>query len=327
MQIMKKNIVFRGSKCYLFTSEAWRSAALNGTRSVWNAEPFIEKELTVSGLMIRIDSMIDQLADAEQRVARYVLEHSDRVPFQTVQEVSQAADVSVASVSRLARKVGCQNFKSFKIELAQESATSVTALYEGIATHDSDEEIVRKIFGGNIQSLQDTLQITAFADLSRAAQAISEARRLVFFGVGGSATVAHDSALRFSQLGLHGEAYGDSYRMLVHASQLDRRDVAVGVSHSGRTAATVQSLQLARDGGAMTIGIANYHNSSISKASEIFFQTSFREARVKAVALSSLMAQICLIDAIYLLTARKIKELPDAERLNEITEKRVRMPE
>lgn len=45
--------------------------------------------------------------------------------------------------------------------------------------------------------------------------------------------------------------------------------------------------------------------------------TSFPESRVEAAALSSLIAQLCLIDVLYLLVARyKAVSLEKAERLN-----------
>jgi DNA-binding MurR/RpiR family transcriptional regulator len=255
------------------------------------------------------------------------MSNPDEVPFQSVQEVSRGANVSVASVSRLARKVGCRSFKDFKIELAQESPSTVSALYEGIRTGDSDAEIVRKVFGANMRSLEETLQMADAEAMQQAARAIAKARRLVFFGIGGSGTVAQEAALRFCHLDVQAEAYADGYQMLVQANRTGKQDVAVAISHSGRSTATVDAVALCRERGAMTIGLCNYPLSPLKDVSDTLLVTSFSETKVKAVGLSSLVAQICLIDTLYLLTARHKKPLPDLDQLNRLTRDKLRMPD
>ena len=100
----------------------------------------------------------------------------------------------------------------------------------------------------------------------------------------------------------------------------------VGISHSGRSAATVEALALARKNGALTIGIANFIRSPLHKVSRIFFNTAFPESSVKAAALSSAMAQMCVIDALYLLVARRGRVTPKVERVNAMIEQHLRMP-
>jgi DNA-binding MurR/RpiR family transcriptional regulator len=150
---------------------------------------------------------------------------------------------------------------------------------------------------------------------------------VVFLGIGSSGHLAHDAALRFAQLNLRAEAYADSYQILNQALHLKKSDVAFGISHSGRSAITVQALEVARQNGALTIGIANYLRSPLHKASDLFLCTAFPESRVKVVALSSRIAQMCLIDALYLLVARRTEiSQENTERLNTYIEKVLRLP-
>lgn len=280
----------------------------------------------MENLLPRIRASRSALSQAHRQVADYVTAHVDRLVFQSVHEVARAAGVSVASVSRLASQMGCRSFKDFKIQLAREMPTPGHVVYEGIAPGDDEEQVVRKVFGGNIKSLQDTLQILDFRDLSRTAQRICAARRVVFFGIGSSGNVAREAALRLAHLDVQAEAYVDSYDILVQAERTARGDVSVGVSHSGRSAITVQALRLCRENGAATVGISNYHPSPLTAVSDTFFTTAFAETRVKAVALSSLLAQLCLFDALYLLVARNKKVLPKADRLNKLTDELLRLP-
>ena len=281
----------------------------------------------MAGILVKISSLYGSLPDAERSVADYVLKHADTVPYQSVNELSEAAMVSVASVSRLARKVGCANFKDFKIEIAQDTSTPISNLQQGITSKDSDEEIVHKVFQGNIKSLEDTLKILDISDLSLAAKTMGSANRVVFFGVGGSGNVVQDAAMRFSFIDIQSEAYTESYQMLVQASRLKKNDVAVGISHSGRANITLECLKLAQMQNACTIGVSNYPRSPLSKHSQIFLCTSFPENRVKVASISSYVAQTCLIDVLYLLVARHKRSLWNTEKLDTLTERFLRIPE
>ena len=280
----------------------------------------------MAGVIVKINSLHDRFSKAEKRIADYVLKEAEKAPFLSVYEFAQATKVSVASVSRFSQKLGYANFKEFKIDLAKESSSSIEALSQGIKPEDSEQEIIKKVFGGNIRGLEDTLQILDFAKLGKAAKIISASKRLVFFGIGSSGYIAQDTALRFSHLDIQTEAYIDSYQMLIQALRMKKNDVAFGLSHSGRSTITVEALKAAKNNRATTIGISNYLQSPLSDISDIFLCTAFHENHVRAAALSSRIAQLCLIDTLYLLVARNKKTPLKTKKLDIFTEELLRLP-
>ena len=91
---------------------------------------------------------------------QYIIDHPDTVPFSSVSELAESGDVSVATVSRLPKKLGVKNLRDLKIAIAQESGpTHVDAIYEGVKPEDSDEDIVNKVFG--TPSVCSTSQISS----------------------------------------------------------------------------------------------------------------------------------------------------------------------
>ena len=148
--------------------------------------------------------------------------------------------VSVASISRFARAVGCDSLKGLKTQLGRESLATVKSMYQAIGPQDTDNDIIGKVFAGNIQSLEETLQTLDRRDLVRAAGMFAKAPQVVFFGIGSSGDIAQDAALRLSQLGVPAEAYCDSYRVLNQALRMRKGEVVVGISTSGRSAITVR---------------------------------------------------------------------------------------
>jgi len=187
-------------------------------------------------VLVKIRSLYSSLPKAERNVADYIQQNPERAPHRSVHEFARAGGVSVASVSRFVRKLGFSDFKEFKLELARETTGVVQSLFKEITPEDSDEEITRKVFLGDIKSLEDTLKMLSFADMTAAARAICAGRRLVFFGIGGSAHVSHDAALRFSYLDFQAEAYVDASQILLQALRVAAVDVVIGISHSGRSA-------------------------------------------------------------------------------------------
>ena len=280
----------------------------------------------MAGALVIIKSLYDSLSQTQRRLADYILDHGDEIAFLSVHELAGLAGVSVASISRFARTIGYQSFKDFKTQLGKDSLSSFEAIYQAITPSDSDEDIIEKVFLGNIKSLEETLNILNRDDLVRAARVLSRSERMVFLGIGSSGNIAHDAALRFAQLDIQAEAYSDSYQMFIQALRMKKRDVAFGISHSGRSRVTVEALELASGNGATTIGMSNYLKSPLHEKSDVFLCTSFPESRVEAAALSSLIAQMCLIDALYLLVARYKKvSFRRAERLNARVEQTLRL--
>ncbi len=276
------------------------------------------------GVLVKIRSLYQSLPKAERSVADYILKNPEQAPHRSVHEFARAGKVSVASVSRFVRKLGFGGFSEFKLELARETIIDLRSLYQAITPDDSDADIARKVFLGNIRSLEDTLRILPVADLVAAAKAVATAGRILLFGIGGSGFVAHDTALRFSYLDFDAQAYADPSQILLHALRLRRQDLAIGISHSGRTSVTVEGLRIARQKGAATIGIANYLRSPLREESTWFFCTSFTEDRVKMAVLSSRLAQLSVIDALYLLATRHREHLWDVEQVNALTERMLR---
>ncbi|MCX7704749.1 MAG: MurR/RpiR family transcriptional regulator [bacterium] len=272
----------------------------------------------------KIQSSMPYLSESEKRLAQYLSVAEKKVPFLSIYEVAKNAGVSTATVSRLARKIGYKNFSEMKIGFVRNFEGPLHEMFVAINPDDTDEEIVSKVFHGNIKSLKDTYNITDIEKLRRFARIITSAKRVLFVGIGGSGNVARDAALRFTHLNLQAEAYTDYYQILIQSFRVDSNTVVIGISHSGSSSITVESLKLAKAKNAITCGISNYKNCPLSKVSDFFFITSFPETGVKVAALSSRIAQLCLIDATYLLVARYKKKLWDINKLNDLTNRLLR---
>jgi len=279
----------------------------------------------MTGVKTKIKLISRNLTRAEKKVAEYILENAEDVPFLSVHAVADAVEVSVASVSRLVRKIGYPNFKIFKIELAKDTTFAIPEIYGAITPEDTDEVIMQKIFEGYVCSIKETLKILHRAGFIKVSKIISRTKRVVFFGIGSSANVAKEAALRLSHLDIQVEAYTEPLSIIVQAMRLKKGEVAFGISHSGRSRIICEALRIAKERNAVTVGISNYMKSPLNDYAQYLFYTSFPENRVKAAAISSRIAQLCLIDTLYLLVAKHKETMWDVESLNALVEKLLRL--
>jgi DNA-binding MurR/RpiR family transcriptional regulator len=186
-------------------------------------------------------------------------------------------------------------------------------------------DIIDKVFLGNIKSLEDTLKIIDRDGVVGLSELCAAASRIVFIGEGSSAIVCDEAALRFSHLDIQAEAYSDTVSILLQASRLKKKQICIGISHSGKTALVGEGLRIAKTRGATTALITNYINTPLKDQCDYILHTSFVENSVKSAAVSSKIAQITIIDTIYLLTAKNKHRIWDLSEFDTMLESIMRV--
>ena len=66
----------------------------------------------------KIRSAYVTLPSAERKVADFILDNPDRAMRMVINEIAEAAGVSVPSVTRLARRLGYKGFLDFRVALS-----------------------------------------------------------------------------------------------------------------------------------------------------------------------------------------------------------------
>ena len=78
------------------------------------------------GILLKIAALRENLPDAERQVADYIANKPEKAGFQSISDMAEATDVSVASVSRLSKKLGYANYKELRRDLAAEIVRDLT---------------------------------------------------------------------------------------------------------------------------------------------------------------------------------------------------------
>lgn len=250
-------------------------------------------------MISRIHNCYDSLTDTEKKIADTVFSSPKDAVKMTVKELAERSGTVPSAVVRFCKSIGATGFSDFKICLSAElggkvSATGMLPVGEG----DDPQQVFRKVFASGINTLEDTLSMIDFSQAEAIVRLLQQATRVVFFGVGTSSVIATDAQYRFAQLGIATSACTDILFMNVTAANLKVGDVAVCISHSGSTKATVDAMRRAKKSGADTIAISSFAHSRLAMESDYHLIAFSDDKNYPVEAVSARIAHMCIIDAL-----------------------------
>ncbi|SDN48281.1 DNA-binding transcriptional regulator, MurR/RpiR family, contains HTH and SIS domains [Tenuibacillus multivorans] len=240
-----------------------------------------------------IHSYYPSLTNSEKKVAEYVINHLDHVIYFSVTDLADEVGVGETTVLRFCRKIGLKGYQEFKLTIAQNISESPK--HENVL---SNSNLVQQIASNTIESVTNLASIINEEDLNRTIELIHEARSMHFFGVGSSGITALDAKSRLLRIGKHADAITDSHLQAMSAATLSEGDVVVGLSLSGSTRDTLESLKIAKENGATIIAITYYSRSPITQFADIVLLGGAKESPLEGGSLTAKISQLFVVDLI-----------------------------
>jgi DNA-binding MurR/RpiR family transcriptional regulator len=253
-------------------------------------------------IIIKLREMKDSLTPVEKRIAEYILENLEQIPHLSIKELAELSKTSDASVLRFCKTMGYYGYRNFIVRISahlgsldEEEKDSYTDIQPG----DDLSVIITNISRSNVKSIEDTLSIISKTEIGRAVKALRGCKRIVFFGVGASGLVGIDAEQKFSRINKLCHAYIDGHSQLTAATLLEKSDVAIFISNSGDTLEILDSLEIAKRGGATTIAITKYNKSKLAEQADIVLSISTPEVTIRSGAMGSRIAMLTVIDILF----------------------------
>jgi DNA-binding MurR/RpiR family transcriptional regulator len=259
-------------------------------------------------VLARTRQHLDDLRDSEKKVAQHVLDAPDKVIYQSISELAENAGTSEPTVLRFCRALGFRGYHDLKIQLAQDLVPEVKHIHEDVAPGDDAASLLRKVFSANVLAITNTLDILDPAMVEKAIRALADAKRIEFFGLGGSGAVAMDAYHKFFRLGIPCAWQSDSHMQAMSAALMTAKCVLVVISHSGSTKDIVESVEIAKGAGATTIAIISHRKSPVASMVDTPLCVHAKETGFKPEPMSSRIAHLCVIDLLAVGVALKRSE-------------------
>ena len=256
----------------------------------------------------KIKNMYNKLRDSEKKVADYILLNGYSVSQMTLANLSKEVGVSEPTIIRFVKGIGCSGYSEFKMELMKdwgresvaEEIDSDLLVELHIDENEKLENIPSKMIGMTVKALEDTLKIIDIDNYQKAIEMIKTSKTIDVYGVGNSGSIANDIMNKLLRIGLNCRAYSDNHLQQICASHLTKDDLAIGISHSGSTIDTVNTLKIAKKSGAKTIALTNFKASAISEYADITLYTGDLETTFYSETMFSRISQLAIVDMLYM---------------------------
>lgn len=258
-------------------------------------------------MLARIRRKLPELAGEERSLAEYILLHFGSASKLSLVQMAESAQVSPSTIVQFCDDVGCEGFYALHTALSKIDSVAASVFFERVDTFDL-QHTVTSVFHNLAQMLEQTLASLDMEVMRQAVDAIASAKSVLIVGLGTSGSIAQEFAYRLEWIGVNCQQYVDPHRQLMATTLLTDQDLAIAVSHSGRTKNVVNTLRLARERGAKTMCITDVPNSPITKEADICIFAVHAEASLGVEMVATRAAHLALIDAIAMCIALRDKE-------------------
>src|SRR5690606_28251152 len=228
----------------------------------------------------KLTNKLPEMSKSQQKIAKYVLENSEAVPFFTVGQLAKKASVSEATVVRFATFLGYSGYPE-RHKAMQESVrrqlTTVERLQISDNIYEKEDKAVYDMFQAEINRIQkmpDQFDLSAF---HQEVQTIIDAKRIYI--VANRSAVSLGSFLEFylDLLFENTEMIRNPNGISEKLFRINEEDIVIGLSFARYTKNTIEAISFAKDRGAKIITITDnllspltpYGNISLYSPSEM----------------------------------------------------------
>ena len=215
----------------------------------------VTSQSTAMAILVQLRNSRIRRSKSARKLAAYVLSDPEAVLGMSAATVAAQVGVSEPTVGRFCKSMDLKGFPDFKLQLAAELARQQPRVAQDIEADDSVSRVIAKIFDGTRASLDAAQTSLDYHGVEQAAAALDQAHRIVLFGLGASAPVANDTEHKLLRFSTPVVAVTDAINQRMVSASLSPRDCVICISYTGRTILMEQAACLARDNGAVVIGI------------------------------------------------------------------------
>ena len=265
-------------------------------------------------VLSNVRQALPRLSSSEARVAEVIIADPSIVVDLTITDLAARCGTSLSTVARFCQTLGYSGYREFRMEVAS-AISREAAERDRFGLADSDigpddpaGDVVAKIAFHEVLAIEQTVQALDIAELDRVVDAIAGAAHVDLYGFGASGLTAQDLQQKLSRIGISAFCSVDVHLALVSAALRKPGDVAIGISHSGLTTETIHALSVARDAGATTVALTNSPDSPVTEVADIVLTTQARESTYRMGAMSSRIAQLAVVDFVFVRVAQRRHE-------------------
>lgn len=265
-----------------------------------------------------IFSSYDNLYEAEQKVADFILNNWEDTMDSTIIELAKLIGVSEATIIRFCKKIGLKGFHQLKIQMAKESFISEINIekdYDGNINLESMSRSIENIKRSKVEEITETFNNIKSEEMKDIIELVLKSKTVLFSAVGNTIPIALDGSYKFNQLGIRSFTATVWESQMAFAKGLGKKDILIAISDSGESKNIISIAKIAKKAGAKIIAITGKKNSSLSEFSDYVIETFSREQIFHNWISFTRVSAMSIIDFMFLMLLNS-----DKLYLNRVTE-------
>ncbi|MEG0068871.1 MurR/RpiR family transcriptional regulator [Cetobacterium sp.] len=268
----------------------------------------------------RIESLFKSLSSNEKMIAEYIIKNKNKIGEITSTKLAEEIGVGQSSVIKFIKKIGFVGYVAFKLQLERdlenEKKGEKNKIHSDICLEDTLKELTQKTLLETVQALEDTIGMIDYKNFETIIEKIKMSEQILIIGAGMSSIVARDLELKLMKIKKNSMHYDSKQMQLMKLATMNEKDLVIAISHRGETQEVIDVIKEAKKINIEIISITSVGKNTVSTLSDYNLGVVSKEGVFRSSAISSRMAQMILLDSIFLRLVQK-----DYERIKNYIDK------
>lgn len=252
--------------------------------------------------LLRLRESRDAMSATERAVSDYLLSHQGEAMGLSIHQLAEKTFASPSTVIRMCQRIGFAGYKEFRQAVTCEVAVlrmSQEQERREITRSDSLDDIVDKVTGRNIMSLEDSKNFIDTDTLQHCVDLVREAKTVLLFGLGASLYAVRDLNLKLLRVNKPCVVNDDGRAQLLQAKNASQDDLAIVLSRSGETAEVIECMKALRERDVPIVTITRRGESRAAALSDYRLYTSDGDSDPEGEDMSTCISQLNIIDILF----------------------------
>lgn len=262
--------------------------------------------MSTDNIFQRIIQSYGSLTRMEQKVADYILNHKEGLPYIYIADLAAACGVGISTVTRFCHTVGCRSFNDFKVKTAQALSVGDSTvlkdaydLYGEMKASDDIAQKCQKLYRIGIHALKQTVDLLDPNTISKAVDLLCTAKNVYCLGQGNSSTIAMDAWGRFISVATKFHWVTDYHMQSFTTATLGAGDVILYFSFSGAMRELSELGRLVRQTEGKLILVTRFPNSPGAAYADLVIVCGVNESPRQQGSIAVKLGQLFIIDLLY----------------------------
>lgn len=274
-----------------------------------------------SEIRLLIENKYDALTRNHKKIADFVLNNFISIPFKSVNEISEATEVSVASIVRFAQSIGYSGFLEMREKIGNSLQQKINNknIFSLLDEKNINSDTIISVANQEISNINDTFKLIDRGNFEQSIRLILDSDRVFTAGLGISYMLAEILAYQLNQVAIDSTNLKHSHSsFLEQALFFNKNDLTILFSFPPYSKETIDLAEYLKSNNFKTVSVTNKAGAPVTR-----FSTTYLIVKSENMLFTNSFSAISvLINAIAtkcaLLNKSKAKEI--LKKLNNVAE-------